>query len=68
MLGKQASKRKAYIAKACDGDVHSYLPAKLTFKESDSANSMSNLTALFVIGRIDSAVCTRFSRSLAVGK
>lgn len=30
MLGKQAGKRKAYIAKACDGDVHSCLPAKST--------------------------------------
>lgn len=31
VLGEQAGKRKAYIAKACDGDVHRYLPAKLTF-------------------------------------
>lgn len=31
MLGKQTGKRKAYIAKACNGDIHRCLPAKLTY-------------------------------------
>lgn len=66
VLGQQAGKRKANIAKACDGDVHRCPPAKSTHIRSHSGYSMTNLTALFAIDRVDAVVCTRFSRSRAV--
>lgn len=66
VLGQQAGKRKAYIAKACDGDVHRCPPAKSTHIRCHSGYSMTNLTALFAIDCIDAVVCTRFSRSRAV--